>query len=481
MAIDDTLISKVREIVGAENCLESLSDRMTHSYDATQKVYLPDLVVYVERTRQVRDVVRIAARYKIPIVARGAGSGYTGGILPVQGGIVIALSRMNAILEIDEDNLLAIVQPGVITGDLQRAVEKKELFYPPDPASKDFSSIGGNIAECAGGPRCVKYGVTKDYVLGLEVVTPTGEVIRTGGKTLKNVVGYDLTKLFVGSEGTLGIVTEITLKLLPKPEAKKTMLVQFGTIEGAAQAVSTIIKAKIIPTTLEFLDKSTIDCIREGSPLPLPEGCAALLIIEVDGEKQLLEKQAEKILEVIRPLGVVATTVADTEEESEKIWQVRRSISPNLRKINPDKFNEDIVVPRAKVPDMIRKLEEISKKYDVPIVNFGHAGDGNIHVNAMVDLREENMAETMEDVMHEIFVAAVSLDGSLSGEHGIGTSKAKYFDLEIDAPTRACMVAIKKAMDPDNIMNPGRFSWMKKRVRNKRWLKIRIFMIINRK
>jgi glycolate oxidase len=368
----------------------------------------------------------------------------------------MVLTRMDKILDIDSENLTAEVEPGVVTAELQRRVEKLGLFYPPDPASKEFSTLGGNVAECAGGPRCVKYGVTKDYILGLEVVTPTGDIIRTGGKTLKNVVGYDLTKLFVGSEGTLGIITKITLKLIPKPAAKKTMLVQFESIDGAAQSVSAIIGAKIIPTTLEFLDAATIGCIRGKSDIPLPENCQAVLIIEVDGDPELLDAQAERILTIIKPFHVLDTRIATTDEESEKIWKVRRIVSPSLRQVNPDKFNEDIVVPRSKVPDMIRALEAISKKYNVPIVNFGHAGDGNIHVNVMVDLKEEGMKEKVEIVMDEIFRAAVELKGSISGEHGIGTSKAKYMSMELNRETIDYMRRIKAALDPLNILNPGK-------------------------
>lgn len=454
--IDAKIISELQVIVGKENVNSSKTDRITHSYDATQQQYLPDIVVYAENRNQVKDVVALASENRIPLLPRGAGSGFTGGTLPVQGGIVLVLTGMNRIKEIDTDNLIAIVEPGVVTADLQREVEKVGLFYPPDPASKDFSTLGGNIAECAGGPRCVKYGVTKDYVLGLEVVTPQGDILRTGGQTLKNVVGYDLTKLFVGSEGTLGIVTEITLKLLPKPESKKTMLVQFETIDGAAQAVSEIIREKIIPTTLEFLDRSTINCIRDISPIELPQECNALLIIEVDGEKEIIEKQAAKILHCIQSLGVVDTKIANTHDESEKIWGVRRNVSPSLRKINPDKFNEDIVVPRSKVPDMIRELEKISDKYKVPVINFGHAGDGNIHVNVMVDLRENGMNEKIEIVMDEIFRAAIKLKGSISGEHGIGTAKAKYVEMELNPETIFYMQAVKKAFDPKNILNPGK-------------------------
>jgi glycolate oxidase len=454
--IDSAILAELVAIVGAENVSTATSDRITHSYDATQERHLPEVVVYAHNTGEVSAVVRLANRHRLPLLPRGAGSGFTGGSLPIRGGIVLVLTRMDRIIEIDCENLVAEVEPGVVTAELQRQVERLGLFYPPDPASKEFSTLGGNVAECAGGPRCVKYGVTKDYILGLEVVTPTGDVIKTGGRTLKNVVGYDLTRLFVGSEGTLGIVTRIILKLLPKPAAKKTMLVQFGTIDGAAQAVSAIIGAKIIPTTLEFMDAATIACIRGVSRVPLAEGCRALLIIEVDGDLEVLDRQASQILKVIESFGILNTRIAATDAESEEIWQVRRIVSPSLRKVNPDKFNEDIVVPRSKVPEMIRALEEIAARHQVPIVNFGHAGDGNIHVNVMVDLRQPGMAATVEKVMDEIFQAAVGLRGSISGEHGIGTAKAKYLSLELDPATIAYMRTIKAALDPNNILNPGK-------------------------
>jgi glycolate oxidase len=454
--MNNDVVEQLVALVGKKNVSTETTDKITHSYDATQEQHLPDVVVYARSTQEVSEVVKLANRLRIPIIPRGAGSGFTGGTLPTHGGIVLVLTQMDKILDIDTENLTAEVEPGVVTAELQRLVEQKGLFYPPDPASKEFSTLGGNVAECAGGPRCVKYGVTKDYILGLEVVTPTGDIIRTGGKTLKNVVGYDLTKLFVGSEGTLGIVTRITLKLIPKPAAKKTMLVQFATIDDAAQSVSAIIGAKIIPTTLEFLDAATIGCIRGKSDIPLPENCQAILIIEVDGDQQVLDAQAEQILTVIKPFDVLDTRIASTDEESEEIWKVRRIVSPSLRQVNPDKFNEDIVVPRSKVPDMIRALESISSQYNVPIVNFGHAGDGNIHVNVMVDLKEEGMESTVATVMEEIFKAAVYLKGSISGEHGIGTSKAKYMSMELNRETIEYMQRIKTALDPLNILNPGK-------------------------
>lgn len=446
----------LQKIVGTDKVFTELPDRICHSYDATGQEYLPDYVVYAQTTDQVAAVVKLASREKIPVIPRGAGSGFSGGTVPVRGGIVLVLTGMDQILSIDEDNLVVVVQPGVITSHLQTAVEEIGLFYPPDPASLDFSTIGGNVAECAGGPRCVKYGVTKDYVMGLEVVTPAGEIIRTGSATMKNVVGYDLTKLYTGSEGTLGVITEITLKLLPKPEAKKTMLALFTSIDGAARAVSAIIRNKIIPATLEFMDAATLECLRKSSDLSIPESCQAALIIEVDGDPEFLDKQANRIADIIEPLGVIDTRIANTDSESEAIWQLRRRVSASLRNVAPDKFNEDIVVPRSKVPDMIRVLESISQKYNVPIVNFGHAGDGNIHVNVMVDLGIQGMKKKVEQVLDEIFQSTVNLGGSVSGEHGIGTTKAPYIGMELAPATLSCMQSIKSALDPDNIMNPGK-------------------------
>ncbi len=454
--LNERIIDQLRAIVGNENVSQAKVDRILHSFDATQQQFLPEVVVHAATTEEVSRIVRLANDERIPILPRGAGSGFTGGSLPIRGGIVLVLTRMNRILEIDSDNLVAVVEPGVVTARLQREAEKLGLFYPPDPASKDFSTLGGNVAECAGGPRCLKYGVTRDYVLGLTVVTPTGAIIRTGGRTMKNVVGYDLTRLMVGSEGTLGVVTEIILRLLPKPEARKTMLVGFDSIDGAARAVAAITRARIIPATLEFMDASAIDCVRQAMELDLPLACRAVLLIEVDGDRDLLDRQAERILATVRTLGVVEARVAETSAEVEAIWKVRRSISPSLRRVNPNKFNEDIVVPRSKVPDMIRAIEAIAERYQVPIVNFGHAGDGNIHVNLMVDLGQPKMRETVDLALADLFRATVDLGGAVSGEHGIGTAKAPFIGMELDPPTLAAMQAIKRALDPNNIMNPGK-------------------------
>ena len=450
------IIDELRKLLGPENVATDLQDLICYGYDATQMEFLPDAVVHPAGPEDVSAVLKLANREKIPVFPRGAGSGFTGGALPKGGGIVLVVTRMNRILRIDTENLIAEVEPGVVTEQFQQEVEKLGLFYPPDPASLKFSTLGGNVAENAGGPRCVKYGVTRDFVMGLEVVLPTGEIIRTGTETYKAVVGYDLTRLLTGSEGTLGVITKIIFKLLPLPEAKKTMLTIFDSIDGAAKAVSTIIGARIIPTTLEFMDYATLQCVDRRFNLGIPAEGRAVLIIEVDGDRELIEKQAARIQELIAPLGLVQCKVARDAAESEALWRVRRLVSPSLRDVNPTKYNEDIVVPRSKVPDVIRQIEKIQQKYDIPIVNFGHAGDGNIHVNVMIDKEVPGMEEKAHEAIREVFQAALDLHGTMSGEHGVGLAKQPYIPMELSPVQIATMKAIKAALDPNNILNPGK-------------------------
>lgn len=454
--LEARVLDKLTEIVGKENIATEVQDMICYGYDATQMEFLPDAVVHPANSAEVSQILALANREKFPVFPRGAGSGFTGGALPKGGGIVLVTTRMNRILRIDTDNLVAEVEPGVVTEAFQMEVEKLGLFYPPDPASLKFSTLGGNVAECAGGPRAVKYGVTKDFVMGLEVVLPTGEVIRTGGETVKGVVGYDLTKLICGSEGTLGVITKIIFKLLPYPDSKKTMLTVFDSIDGAARAVSTIIKGKIIPTTLEFMDHATLTCVERRFNLGLPAEGRAVLLIEVDGDRDLIEKQAEQIHALIKPLGLVQFRVAKDAAESEELWRVRRLVSPSLRDVNPDKFNEDIVVPRSRVPDVIRRIEQIQQRYEIPIVNFGHAGDGNIHVNIMIDKSMPGQIEKAHEAIKEVFQAALDLGGTMSGEHGVGLAKQPFIPMELTADQIGAMRAIKHALDPNNILNPGK-------------------------
>jgi glycolate oxidase len=414
------------------------------------------LIVFPRTPQQISEILKLANQSHFPVIPRGAGTGFTGGTLPVEGGVVLVLTKMNKILRIDPENLLAIVEPGVVTYDLQQEVEKISLFYPPDPASLKTSTLGGNVAECAGGPRAVKYGVTKDYVLGLEVVLPTGEIISTGVQTVKSVVGYDLTKLLVGSEGTLGVITKIILRLLPLPKAKRTMLAIFPTIEAAAKTVSQIISSRIIPTTLEFMDNATIRCVEDYLHMGLPVEAGALLIIEVDGAPEALQGEIEEIQKICQANQALETKVAKDKQEAEDLWKARRAVSSAVVKLNPTKINEDVTVPRSKVADILRRVEAISKKHNLIIVNFGHAGDGNIHVNVLIDRRKPGEEDRAHVAVKEIFKAALDLGGTLSGEHGIGITKAPYLTMELGDMGVEVMKRIKKSFDPNNVLNPGK-------------------------
>ncbi|MCX5886303.1 MAG: FAD-binding protein [Proteobacteria bacterium] len=445
--LKDALIA----IVGKENFLDSIEDRICYSYDATNQKYLPDAVAFPGSTQEVSGIMKIASRDKIPVIPRGAGTGFTGGSLPVQGGIVMVMTRMNRIIEIDNDNLIAVVEPGVITGKFQKEVARSGLFYPPDPASLEYSTLGGNVAECSGGPRAVKYGVTRDYVLGLEAVLPTGEIIHTGARTMKSVAGYELTRLLVGSEGTLAVITKIILRLIPLPEAVRTMLAIFPEITQAAKTVSEVIRSRIIPSTLEFMDNATIRCVEDYLHMGLPVEAGALLLIEVDGEKEIIEKQVSKIDELCRKGGAERIEIARDEAEQEMLWKARRSISAAIVKLNPTKVNEDIVVPRSKVPDIINALHGIAEKYQLVIVNFGHAGDGNIHVNIMTNRKNKDEMERVEKAVEEIFRTTLNLGGTISGEHGIGITKAPYLKWEVGDTGIEVMKRIKASFDPNNL------------------------------
>ncbi len=454
--MDKAIVKQIANVVGKENVVEDRETKICYSYDATNIRYLPDLIVFPRTPQQISEILKLANQSHFAVIPRGAGTGFTGGTLPVEGGVVLVLTKMNKILQIDPENLLAIVEPGVVTYNLQQEVEKIGLFYPPDPASLKTSTLGGNVAECAGGPRAVKYGVTKDYVLGLEAVLPTGEIISTGVQTVKSVVGYDLTKLLVGSEGTLGVITKIILRLLPLPKAKRTMLAIFPTIEAAAKTVSQIISSRIIPTTLEFMDNATIRCVEDYLHMGLPVEAGALLIIEVDGAPEALNGEVEEIQKICQTNQAIETKVAKDNKEAEELWKARRAVSAAVVKLNPIKINEDVTVPRSKVAEILRRVEAISKKYNLIIVNFGHAGDGNIHVNVLIDRRKPGEEERSRAAVKEIFGATLDLGGTLSGEHGIGITKAPYLGMELGDMGMEVMKRIKKSFDPNNILNPGK-------------------------
>lgn len=454
--LDKGLVKQITDIFGKENTFASREDLICYSYDATNFETIPDLAVFPQSTSQISELLRLANKHFFPIIPRGMGTGFSGGSIPVRGGVVLVMTRFNRVIEIDTENLIAIVEPGVVTGDFQKQVEKIGLFYPPDPASALYCTLGGNVAECAGGPRAVKYGVTKDYVLGLEVVLPNGEVIKTGVKTAKGVVGYDLTKLFVGSEGTLGIITQIILRLIPLPEAKKTMRVVFRRVEDAAIAVSKIISSKIIPATLELMDNASIRCVEDYLSLGLPLDAGALLLIEVDGDKEVLPKYISKIDQITQGLNRYSFDVAENEKEVEGLWKARRALSPASYRINPTKIAEDITVPRNQIAPFIIESRKIAEEKKLKIINFGHAGDGNIHTSLMINDKDEDEKKRAEGAIEEIFKLTLRLGGTLSGEHGVGLTKAPYIGLELDRPTLDLMKKIKTTLDPNDILNPGK-------------------------
>jgi len=453
--MDAKIIDEIVHIVGKENALTALEHRKCYSYDARTDGVAPDMVVFPSSAEEVSQILILANRHVFPVIPRGQGTGLTGGSVSVNGGVVLVFTRMNKILEIDTENLIAIVEPGAITFEIQEEVARYGLFYPPDPASYKYSSIGGNAAECAGGPNSLKYGVTRDYVLGLEVVQPTGEIINTGVKTMKGVVGYDLTRLFVGSEGTLGVITKIILKLIPLPEAKATILALFREVEEAAESVSAIIAARIVPSAIEFMDKASIKCSEQANPMGFPEGLGGLLLIEVDGDNESIQSQAKKVQKIILEKNAVQCTMTQDPKEADTLWKARRTLSQATYNLNPVKIAEDVVVPRSKIPTLIRALEEMEKRFGIPILSFGHAGDGNFHVSIMIKDTPEDR-EKAEEAVKEIFTETIKLGGTLSGEHGIGLSKAAYLGMELSPEVMNTMKKIKRLFDPNNILNPGK-------------------------
>lgn len=430
-------------------------DLACYGFDASGIEAHPSAVVWPRDASDVSTLLVYAVAHEIPVVPRGAGTGMTGGSVPLKGAIVLSLEKMNRILEVDRDNLAVLVEPGVINGRLQRELQSQGLFYPPDPASMNFCTIGGNVAENAGGPRAVKYGVTRDYVMGLEAVLPDGSIITTGVRTAKGVVGYDLTRLLVGSEGTLAVVTKIRLRVLPLPEEVVTLLATFGEIERSGVAVKNILAKGIIPRALEFMDRGAIRAVEQYRPVGLPQDAAALLVIELDGHPSAIMKDADLISEICRAQkGEV--TMAENEAARKRIWAARRAISPALYHLKPTKINEDIVVPRSRISEMLGILRQLSETWGIMIVSFGHAGDGNIHVNLMVDRNNKDEYEKARQLVGEIFRKTLDLGGTISGEHGVGLTKQEYIGMEIPPSELELMKRIKAAFDPRGILNPGK-------------------------
>jgi glycolate oxidase len=449
------VVRELKQALGPGRVLDSLIDRTAYAFDATWGEVVPGLVVLPEATAQVSAVLRIANRERVPVVPRGAGSGLSGGAVPVEGGICLSLTRMNRILEISLDELVAVVQPGVVNMDLQDALAEYGLFFPPDPASWYMATLGGNVAENAGGPRCLKYGVTKDYVLGLEVVLADGQVMRTGGRTIKNVAGYDLTSLLIGSEGTLGVVTEITVKLLPKPAARATVMGVFDRIEQACDAVNRVITSGVLPLTTEIMDGDCIQAVQSQKNYGLPSGVDAVLLIDVEGWPEALAREGEIVADMCRAAGAREVRLARDEAEAEDLWAGRRAISAALSHLG-DKLGEDIAVPRSKIPHMVTRIREIGRKYGLRMPTFGHIGDGNLHPYLICDRTDPEMMERVREAAGEIFTAAIELGGTLTGEHGIGLAKRDYLSRGLDPVARQHMLALKRLFDPNNILNPGK-------------------------
>ncbi|TET53771.1 MAG: FAD-binding protein, partial [Anaerolineales bacterium] len=445
------IVAELQEAIGEEKVLSSPVDLIAYSFDGTFEQHAPDVFVLPETNEDVSAVVKVASRLEVPVVARGMSSGLAGGSIPFSGGVVMSLTRMNRILEIDEENMTVSVEAGVVTADLQAEVEKLGLFFPPDPSSNRQSTIGGNIACDAGGPRCLKYGVTGDYVLGLTVVLSDGRLLETGGKSIKNVVGYDLTSLFVGSEGTLGIITGALLRLAAKPRFVRTALADFPSLDDALRTVNAILSAGIVPATLELMDETATTCIEEAMHLGLPLDVEAMLIIETDGsDEEAVVREIEEVARICRETGAREVKVATDEAERDTLWKARRSVSPSLARQAPNKLGEDITVPRSAIPEAIRRIKAISESYGLPIVIFGHAGDGNLHPNILFDRRDPEQWEKVERIVGEVFNVALELGGTLSGEHGVGTFKLPYVEQALGATSIDIQRRVKRALDPQN-------------------------------
>jgi glycolate oxidase len=447
---------RLKKILPGEIILDAASLK-NYSGDKWFAAHQPDAVALPRSAKSVAMILQFANKNKIPVTARGGGYGYVGGCVPIRGGIVLSLERMNRILEINAKDFVAVVQPAVITEQFQNAVERKNLFYPPDPASRAHNFIGGNIATNAGGPRCLKYGVTRDYVLGLEIVLADGTIIRTGGRTHKNKTGFDLTKLFVGSEGLLGIVTEATLKLIPLPPFRATLAVGFSSMKNAVGALQSILTAGFLPSALELADEFTLAAAAKHSGSNRLGICKAHLIVEIDGQKNSVRGELPEIEKVIRKHKPLFVERGLGDAECEKIWQIRREFSTALRASGLTKLNEDIVVPRGRLEDLFRFTARLQKKINLPIACFGHAGDGNIHVNIMLDANDSAAAKRAEAALDELFRQILKWNGAITGEHGIGLAKKRWWPLAVSKEVRELHRALKKTLDPKGILNPGKF------------------------
>lgn len=448
-----TILTELESLLPSDRIYTDPVDCYTYAYDNSQKIYPPDMVVFPLTSDEVQAIVLLCNIYKTPLTPRGRGTGTAGGSIPEKGGIALSLERMLGIIVVDSANRVIVTEPGVLNQTVQDTVRPYGFFWPPDPSSAAYSSIGGNLATSAGGPHAVKYGTTRDHVLGVKAVTGKGEVIKTGCYTTKGVVGYDLTRLLIGSEGTLAVITEATLKLTPLPQAIGGIVVHFRDASSCASAIVSIMSLPMVPSALEFLDTGSLDLIRSRSPKILPDDSTAMLMIEVDGSSSEINETCTAILSACQNEGLLQ---AERVSDIANLWQMRKALSPLLRDIAPKKINEDVVVPVSALPEFLNELTKISSQHQISNVNFGHAGNGNIHVNLLVDSDNTEEMNRAEKCLSKIFDLVISLNGTLSGEHGIGREKRAYIGREIDETTIILMKSIKQVFDPNNILNPGK-------------------------
>jgi glycolate oxidase len=462
--IPKNVLARIEDLVGRQNFLDSQEDRIAYSYDGTPLLkQLPEAIVIPRSVEDVSSVLKLANEENFAVVARGSGSGLSGGSIPPENSIVLLMNQWNRILEIDEKNLAAWVEPGVITGQFHEAVEARGLFYPPDPGSAAICTLGGNVAENAGGLRGLKYGVTKNYVLGMQLVLPTGQVMTVGGKSVKDVAGYNLKDFLVGSEGTLGVFTKILLKLIPKPETSRTMLAFYNKLSDSAETVSDIIASKITPAALEFLDNTTIRSVEEYAHLGLPSSIESLLLIEVDGRPSVVEEDKETIIKICRRHNATDVRIAANAAESSKLRSARKVAFSALARVKPTTILEDATVPRSEVAPMLEKIRAISANYNLTFGNFGHAGDGNLHPTCLTDERNRDEIDRAHKAFEEIFMTAATMGGTITGEHGIGISKKKFLEQIADPPALQMMRDIKAIVDPNGVLNPGKIFSLKPR------------------
>jgi len=454
--IEKSVIDAFEKRLGKDKVFTQPEYRLAYSYDATGLEFVPDMVVFPENEADVSNLLALAFQHRIPVTPRGAGVGYSGGSLPVEQGIALVFTRMKRILHIDIENFMVEVEPGVVTYDLQQAVEKKGLFYPPDPASHKTSTIGGNVAENAGGLRCFKYGVTGDYVLELEAFLITGEKIKSGSHTIKNVAGYDLKSLLVGSEGTLAVITKVLLKLLPLPEKRLTFRVNFRSLKKGAEFINQVISGRVYPSVLEFMDRTSLEAVHRYLELPLADQVQASVLVEIDGNRLELEERKNKLGAVVKEAEAMEFLEAQSEEEQDRLWLLRRSISPAIGRIKPKKINEDIVVPPSKIPEAVSFINHEAAKSGITVILFGHFGDGNIHTNLMVDPADPGEMQRADQLLDKILRYVISVKGSITGEHGVGLTKKPFMAYQFSPLEIDLFRKIKTVFDPLNLLNPGK-------------------------